>query len=418
MSGKDEGVQQHLTAAGADKSTYFHCFAHKLNLVLEKSVNNVPSVNDVFDIVGCVYLYLEGSPKRHALYEGELQVHGISKGKIALHALSDTRWTARSDNLEVVFNTLPAIISMLETMPEEGESAADGLLERVQKLRFIASCIVLKNCFALSRSLSEYLQHENMDLVSAVSGVQSLKDSLSSFPNEEKMDQFLLEEREYCTDKGFVVNDFDPVDHENSNRPKRRRTIPSYFNDSEFVLDQDARVIQEEIPCNDSPRDLFKRDFFSPFLDWMHNELERRFCSKACEMLSLANVFHPRYFEEENSSQAQQLAKLFGIDPDVVGNQFVRFSKSREIKVWKQKYEEFLKVKEKADNDSLTKTPETWLCLPTLLKVFGENLISNRYPDLFDVIKIVATLPSTVASCERAHSKVKIIKNSSCVDAR
>ena len=162
MSGKDEGVQQHLTAAGADKSTYFHCFAHKLNLVLEKSVNNVPSVNDVFDIIGCVYRYLEGSPKRHALYEEKLQVHGISKRKIALHTLSDTRWTARSDNLEVVFNTLPAIISMLETMSEEGESAADGLLVRMQKLRFIASCIVLKKCFALSRSVSEYLQHENM----------------------------------------------------------------------------------------------------------------------------------------------------------------------------------------------------------------------------------------------------------------
>ena len=50
MSGEDEGVQQHFTAAGADKSTYFHCSPHKLNLVLEKSVNNVPTVNNVFDI--------------------------------------------------------------------------------------------------------------------------------------------------------------------------------------------------------------------------------------------------------------------------------------------------------------------------------------------------------------------------------
>ena len=411
MSGKDEGVQQHLTAAGADKSIYFHCFAHKLNLVLEKSVNNVPSVNDVFDIIGSVYHYLVGSPKRHALHEEKLQVHGISKGKIALHPLSDTRWTARSDNLEVVFNTLPAIISMLKAMSKEGESAADGLLVRMRKLKFIASCIVLKKCFALSRSVSEYLQHENMDLVSAVSGVQSLKDSLSSFRNEEKMDQFLQEARKYCTDQGLVVDDFDQVDQQHPNRPKRRRTIPSYFNDGTFYLDQDATAIQEEIPGNDRPRDLFKRDFFFPFLDWMHNELKRRFSSKACEILSLANVFHPKYFKEENSHQAQKLAKFYGIDPDVVVNQFILFSKSREIKVWKEKYEDFLKMKEKANNDPLTKAPETWLCLPTLLKVFGENSISNLYPDLFEVVKIVATLPATVASCERAHSKVKIINN-------
>lgn len=158
MSGKDEGVQQqHLTAAGADKSIYFHCFARKLNLVLEKSVNNVPSVNDVFDIIGSVYHYLEGSLKRHALYEDKLRVHGISEGKIALHTLSDTRWTARSNKLVVVFNTLPAII---KAMSEECESAADGLLVRMRKLKFIASCIVLKKCFALSRSVSDYLQHE------------------------------------------------------------------------------------------------------------------------------------------------------------------------------------------------------------------------------------------------------------------
>ena len=31
--------------------------------------------------------------------------------------------------------------------------------------------------------------------------------------------------------------------------------------------------------------------------------------------------------------------------------------------------------------------------------------------DLFKVIEIVATLPVTVASCERTHSKVKIIKS-------
>ena len=158
--------------------------------------------------------------------------------------------------------------------------------------------------------------------------------------------------------------------------------------------------------------------FSSHFLDWMHNEPERRFSSKACEILSLPNVFHPRNFEEnfrpklqKNSGQAQQLAKFYGISADVVVNQFVLFSKSREIKVWKQKYEEFLKMKEIADNDPSTKAPETWLCLPTLSKVFGENLISNLYPDLFDVVKIIATLPATVASCERAHSKVKIINN-------
>ena len=32
MSGKDEGVQEHLKLAGAEFAEYFHCFAHRLNL--------------------------------------------------------------------------------------------------------------------------------------------------------------------------------------------------------------------------------------------------------------------------------------------------------------------------------------------------------------------------------------------------
>ena len=31
------------------------------------------------------------------------------------------------------------------------------------------------------------------------------------------------------------------------------------------------------------------------------------------------------------------------------------------------------------------------------------------FPDLFEVVKIIAKLPVTVASCEKAHSKVKIV---------
>ena len=67
MSGKDEGVQLHLFEAGAQLSVYFHCFAHRLNLVLEHSVENVTTVKTVFDAIGDIYRFMDGSLKRHAL---------------------------------------------------------------------------------------------------------------------------------------------------------------------------------------------------------------------------------------------------------------------------------------------------------------------------------------------------------------
>ena len=104
MSGKDEGVQNHLKQAGAVFATYFHCFAHRLNLVLEHSVENISTVNDIFVTIGDIYRYMEGSPERHAVFESHLAAKGITNGKTVLHAYSDTRWTAQSENLEVVLN--------------------------------------------------------------------------------------------------------------------------------------------------------------------------------------------------------------------------------------------------------------------------------------------------------------------------
>ena len=44
ISGKDNGVQQHLSESGATLSLYFHCFAHCLNLVLGKTAETLPLV--------------------------------------------------------------------------------------------------------------------------------------------------------------------------------------------------------------------------------------------------------------------------------------------------------------------------------------------------------------------------------------
>ena len=95
----------------------------------------------------------------------------------------------------------------------------------------------------------------------------------------------------------------------------------------------------------------------------------------------------------------------------MAANEFILLAKSNEIAVWKKEYFDYSKEKERADKEKAGKKPQTWLCLPTLLKVFGKNSLNNLYPNIFEVVRIVATLPVTVASCERAHSKVKIINN-------
>ena len=50
---------------------------------------------------------MEGSPQRHAIYKKHLEEKGITSGKTVLHSFSDTRWAARSGNLDGVINVYP-----------------------------------------------------------------------------------------------------------------------------------------------------------------------------------------------------------------------------------------------------------------------------------------------------------------------
>jgi len=113
------------------------------------------------------YSVMEGSPKRINVYESKLKAAGVVKGRTALLSFSDTRWTARVDNLSALLNSLPAILATLEELASE-ESTCRGLLTQIGSFEFLVKCIVLKSAFERSRYASDYLQREGMDMTTAV----------------------------------------------------------------------------------------------------------------------------------------------------------------------------------------------------------------------------------------------------------
>ncbi len=46
-----------------------------------------------------------------------------------------------------------------------------------------------------------------------------------------------------------------------------------------------------------------------------------------------------------------------------------------------------------------------------LLKIVGNNGLHRLHHNMFDIVKAVATFAVSVASCKRAHCKLKIINN-------
>ena len=48
-------------------------------------------------------------------------------------------------------------------------------------------------------------------------------------------------------------------------------------------------------------------------------------------------------------------------------------------------------------------------CLLLTLKMFQQSDLESLYPNLHLVIRIASCIPVSIASCERCHSKVKLI---------
>ncbi len=124
------------------------------------------------------------------MFEEKLKLFSIKDGRTALRAFSDTCWMTKENNLAAVINTLPALISTLKEL-QSSDATCEGLLVRIGSFEFLLQLLILKECFELSRYSSEYLQREEMDLVTAVDAVATLKNKFSSFCNDEKFAKFV-----------------------------------------------------------------------------------------------------------------------------------------------------------------------------------------------------------------------------------
>ena len=175
---------------------------------------------------------MDGSPKSHALYNEHVKQQQITSGKTALHALSDTRWTACSDNLDTIMNVYPALLSMFQQMSHGGNGTATGLLLRIKQFNFVTACLVLQKCFSLSRHASEYLQNEGMDLLTAVVAIQDSKSAYQAMRSEDELNKLISNSRLFANETQSTL----PASEIASPPPKRCRCLPTRFRDGKTIM--------------------------------------------------------------------------------------------------------------------------------------------------------------------------------------
>ena len=166
---------------------YVHCYGHLLSLALQDSMTCVEAVRNALGIVQKLYIFLEGSPKRHRIFQ-DLAVEE-DHVNLTLKSLCATRCSCRWETVRAVLEQMTRIIRTLFSYCDDRDpkpyTDSSTLLSSVCGFKFVFGLILLKVVLSNTESLSKYLQGKNMDDITAKKTADSTIATLQKCRNEE-----------------------------------------------------------------------------------------------------------------------------------------------------------------------------------------------------------------------------------------
>ncbi len=111
MRGKYQGLKTRISQANPIVKSV-HCACHALNLVLVQACQCSIPVKVFFATLEELYVFIEGSPKRHHRFFEIQKDLNLTPRSLKRHA--ETRWETRHKVIEDTLATYPAVIRMLE----------------------------------------------------------------------------------------------------------------------------------------------------------------------------------------------------------------------------------------------------------------------------------------------------------------
>lgn len=175
MAGHINGVQTKIREVYPE-ATYFHCVAHKLNLVIIGMCKNVKSSTQFFNTLESLYIHFSRPSSHNRLINIQKKL-GIKPREIT--QISDTRWACRFESCDMVKQHYGVILEVLDAEVDEGNDfnciEAEGILNCLKKGNFVINLFVFHEILKYINILSKNLQSKGMTLGKALNMIKSIK---------------------------------------------------------------------------------------------------------------------------------------------------------------------------------------------------------------------------------------------------
>lgn len=358
MAGKHTSVQRRLCEKNP-KIVFINCDNHSLNLAGANAVKNDVVSMTFFNVVNETFNFFSRSTGR---WEALKKITAIT-----LKSSTDTRWSSRADATQALQAELDGVLAALEEIASsenftaESRAQSEALLKSILTFEFLASLSFWTLVLRKIDIVQKRLQSPAMTFADAYEDLQALAAWLQE--NRESCAQEAVNKsKDLCDIWGLEIN---------IKRVRRKKCMPG-----ELAKDEPLT------PIRDMKVKLLAAN------DRICEEIQSR-SARLHDINERFGVFlRPEELFSKNEQELCQIAKDMALRYD---GDFTASDLSQEVQDLK-----FL-VK--------NRVPETAPELFSFIKKYGEG-----FANLGVALRILMTVGTSVASCERSFSKLKLIK--------
>nr|CAH7743193.1 unnamed protein product [Callosobruchus chinensis] len=346
MSGQHNGLQK-LVRDKYNEAIFVHCYAHRLNLVLQQSVEHIKECKFFFQTLSGLAAFFSKSTKRASALDKLVQRR--------FPTLATTRWIYAGRLVEVVFSIRSELLQLFEeiqtdTATWDGETriCSKGFFITLQEFDFNFFLKLFELVLPKSEILFDILQKKIYDIGFCT---KKINEFLVYLQAERNNFETLWQKQQIFLNGGDI--------------PSKRQRITNINNDKSAS---------------------YRRLYFEIF-DTMVNQLTNRFSDlKHLEFLALYDFGNFKNYEKKFPNCAfQQLVKVYG--------------------------KKFDTIKLKTELTVLYNSPDyIQNNLQEFYKYIKSSELDKAFPEAFKLADLLLTIPATSASVERSFSAMKRIK--------
>ena len=371
MRGKTKGTQARLLEINP-KAAYMPCASHRLNLVIADAAKSSVVTILFFGYLQRMYNLFSASTKRWQILKKHVT-------KITVKNLPDTRWEAKCDAVKALRYQTAEVVAALEELERLAVECKDGVVvtecrslsNEIRSWRFLVCLIIWYDLLFQINMISKALQSPKMCLDDQIAHVEAGMKFVSEY-REEGLVSAEVTARELAED--LEVDRSYP-------EPRRRKKTRLFSYES---IDSDQQTGE----------DVFRTQFFYPLLDVTFSSLQERFkemkdfqsnfgflCGLASMQEAVGTKTLASHCADLANGPTSGDVSAFDLEREITS--FVGFASQRKLH---------------------------GLSAIECLRYIHKHSLVDLYPNLSVSLRILVSLPVTVASCERSFSKLKLIK--------